>query len=837
MTVTSSSKRNGFRAYLSWGYFLRGIVFFVLYMLVGQVGLKFAQLEGFVSLLWFPTGLSLAAILKFGPSLWPFIGLSALVKAVIVSDSLAITVLVTPGNVLQALAGYWLLRRVGFDHGLERIKDVIFLVGMATLVPTTISAFTGSLGVIANSEPSLGLFLSVFWVWWLGNAMGILVFTPFLLSIRKGYFAGWTIRRYIEWICLFSTLVISVLFVFTNVTGAGIYSYPLAYIPFPFLIWAAFRFGPPGAALASLTVSSMVAVGTYYSVGPFVVGTVAQQLIFLWTFVGLVAVTSLIVAAANRERERAQTRLQSSLEGARFGIWDWSASHGSLHLDRNCSLILGLDTNELAGTDAFLRELVKREDQAGVEQRIREHLKGETPFFEAEFRTWRRDGDWIWIGARGRVIQRSGQGTPLRFMGTIQDLSGRKEDEIALTKAKEVAEKANLEKSQFLASMSHEIRTPMNAIVGMTSLLLDTPLEGEQKGFVGSIRRNNETLLLIVNDILDFSRVEAGKLHFEAKEFDLKACIEEILELNAARITETGIDLRYTFGTRLSRFIVGDRHRLKEILINLIDNAFKHTEEGSIELSVKKPDENEIPFKAKPATAEGWLKGVDSYLIQFSVHDTGIGIPMDSLETIFEPFSQIHSRESRNQGGTGLGLAISKRMAEKMGGGMWVESDPGKGSIFHFVIRAKTAAGDMLPVDFVPFDEGEFIFSNLAQDHPLEILLAEDNPENQEVARQLLMRFGYEVDVVSNGKKALEAIREKPYDIVFMDLQMPVLGGIEATRNIRRDVSDENQPRIIAMTAVADSDSRIDCFAAGADDFVTKPVTPEKLRHTLLQSA
>ncbi len=826
------------RACLNWGYFLKGSVFFVLYMLFGQVGLKFAQLEGFVSLLWLPTGLSLAAILVYGPSIWPFVGLGALVTTMIVGDSLLYTILVTTGNVLQALAGYWLLKRVGFDSQLERIRDVIFLVAMATLVPTTISAFAGSLGVTVTSDrPSILLFGNVFWLWWLGNAMGILVFTPFLLSIRREYFSGWPIARYVEWICLFLTLVISVLFVFTNVTGAGIYSYPLAYIPFPFLIWAAFRFGPPGAALASLTVGSMVAIGTYLRVGPFVIGSLQQQLLFLWTFVGLVAITSLILAAANSERERAQTRLQSSLEGARFGIWDWSSGDGTIQLDRNCARILGLDTFELEGTDAALAEFVKREDQATVAESIKDHLKGKIPFFEAEFRARRRDGEWIWLGARGRIIRRSVQGRPLRFMGTIQDVSDRKEDEIDLTKAKEVAEKANLEKSQFLASMSHEIRTPMNAMVGMTSLLLDTSLEGEQKDFVRSIRRNNETLLLIVNDILDFSRVEAGKLHLEAKEFDLKACIEEVLELNAVRIAKSGIKLRYTFGTRLSRFIVGDHHRLKEIVINLIDNALKHTEEGVVELTVKKPGENEIPFNVKPAKSQDWIGGVDSYLVQFSVRDTGVGIPADSLDTIFEPFSQVHSGESRNQGGTGLGLAISKRMAEKMGGSMWVESELGKGSTFQFVIRAKSAAGEMLPGDFAPIDEGETIFTNLAQDHPLEILLAEDNPENQEVARQLLLRFGYEVDVVNNGRKALEAIREKPYDIVFMDIQMPVLGGIETTRNIRRDVTDKNQPRIIVMTAVADSDNRTDCFAAGADDFVTKPVTPEKLRLALLQSA
>ena len=314
--------------YLTGRYFLAGSVFFGLYVLLGHVGLKLASIEGIVSLLWPPTGLSLAALLIYGPSLWPFVGLGAFVTTLLVANSIVYSLTITICNILQALAGYWLLKKAGFDTRLERIRDVIALVVLATMTATLISALGGAVGVISHLRPSWSLFLNAFWVWWLGNAMGILIFLPFFLSLRRGYFAGWTPARFVEWVCLFLTLVVSVLVVFINVAASGIYSYPLAYIPFPFIVWAAFRFGPAGAALANLTVAGIAAVGTIYEVGPFVMGSLHQQLVLLWSFMGIVSITALILGAANAERERAQARLRSSLDGAHLGLWDWNMTKG-----------------------------------------------------------------------------------------------------------------------------------------------------------------------------------------------------------------------------------------------------------------------------------------------------------------------------------------------------------------------------------------------------------------------------------------------------------------------------------------------------------------------------
>ena len=820
--------------YLTGRYFLAGSVFFGLYLFLGHVGLKLASIEGIVSLLWPPTGLSLAALLIYGPSLWPFVGLGAFVTTLLVANNFVYSLTITICNILQALAGYWLLKKADFDTRLERIRDVIALVVLATMTATLISALGGAVGVISHLRPSWSLFLNAFWVWWLGNAMGILIFLPFFLSLRRGYFAGWSTSRFVEWVCLFLTLVVSVLVVFINVVASEIYSYPLAYIPFPFIVWAAFRFGPAGAALANLTVAGIAAVGTIYEVGPFVMGSLHQQLVLLWSFMGIVSITALILGAANSERERAQARLRSSLDGAHLGLWDWNMTKGEMFLDRNWGKIMGAQTGRTEENYDFWENLIHPDDREKVRRLLEKHVKQEMSIFEAEFRAMREDGSFIWVGARGRVTERSASGSPLRIMGTIQDISDRKRDEIALKEAKEVAEKANIEKSRFLANMSHEIRTPMNAIVGMTRILQDTVLEGEQREFLTTIRRNNESLLSIVNDILDFSKVEAGKLQLEMVEFDLKKYVDEIFELERTRAKANGIGLSYKIGPRVSRYVIGDRNRLKQILVNLIDNAIKFTEEGEILLEVNRPDLSKIPLEHRPLEEALGSSSEDnvSILILFSLKDTGSGIPQNQLWEIFEPFSQVSTSAEERRHGSGLGLAISKRTAEAMGGSMWAQSEEDNGSTIHFMIRTKTSTGSGI-ADGVE----EPVFGNLANEHPFHILLAEDNIENQEVTREMLKRFGYEVDIVAGGKEIMRAVGDKTYDIILMDVQLPGFSGIQATREIRKGMPDDVQPRIIAMTGVADLENRKECFEAGMDDFLSKPVNPEQLRHALLQSS
>ncbi|MGE3507991.1 MAG: PAS domain S-box protein, partial [Vicinamibacterales bacterium] len=460
--------------------------------------------------------------------------------------------------------------------------------------------------------------------------------------------------------------------------------------------------------------------------------------------------------------------------------------------------ITGFAVEESLGRNA--REFVLDDDAELHDRRFGLLTRGDHALarYEVRFRT--RDGGFRWIELHARTTQ---DATPTGTSGTLRDITEQRELSDALVRAGQEALAASRLKSEFVANMSHEVRTPINGVIGLTTILLDTTLTPEQLDLCEGIRSSAEALLTIVNDVLDLSKIEAGKLTIEPVSFELRKELSHALEPVSVRARRKGLTLRMSCGSDVPAVVISDPTRIRQVLINLADNAIKFTQQGAVTITV-------CTLRSDTETPR----------LRFEVTDQGIGIAADKLDAIFEKFTQADSSTTRKYGGSGLGLTICRQLVELMGGQIGVSSRVGDGSTFWFelplVADVRSSSATSVAGAAAPMAAG------------VHVLVAEDNTINQKVARRFLEKLGCIVEIVENGEEALRRVESGAYDAVFMDCQMPRMDGYEATRRIRA-LPDRATLPIIAMTAHAMRGDREKCLEAGMSDYLSKPLQPEAL--------
>lgn len=493
-----------------------------------------------------------------------------------------------------------------------------------------------------------------------------------------------------------------------------------------------------------------------------------------------------------------EQQLRLALAAARTGIWDWDISTNQVTWSENVQQLFGLGQETFARTHEAYLTLVHPEDRANLVGSITNCVKSGAEY-AIEYRVVWPNGTIHWLACRGDVL-RDGHGKPFRMLGTIMDITVRREADAELRRAKEAAEMASHSKSQFLATMSHEIRTPMNAIIGMADLLRETTLTREQLEYVGIFRRAGMTLLNLISDLLDLSKMEAGHLVLEETEFDLREVIDKTTEMMALQAQEKGLELACSVASDVMPSVIGDPHRLRQIFLNLLSNAIKFTNQGRVDLRVMNdPDANE--------------PGV----LRFTVSDTGIGIPPHKQKLIFEQFTQADSSVTRKYGGTGLGLSICKQFVELMGGRIWVASQPGCGSAFSFTAQLPRQP----PLAQVAMDS----VLNL---HGVHTLIADDNATNCLILRETLTAWGAVVTEMMDGQAALNELRRAEaaghgYQLILLDCLMPELDGFEVIERFK-ETSNLTGVTVMVLTSDSRGSDIARSYRLGLGGYLVKPI-------------
>lgn len=668
--------------------FTRVVILTAFYFLGGLLGKRATFLSGSLALVWPPSGIALAAILLFGYRFWPGVALGAVLFSLLDGVPIGFFTLGTAiGNTVGAIVCAFLLRKfITFENQMERTRDVTGFVGLACFLGTTVNATFNVVSLIyagAMGWDSLG---SKVLEWWVPNALAGLVVAPFIIAWATPSTLQWRPKLIVEAAVCATGLVVGTLISFNSWFVYGIQNYPLAYLPFPFMVWGALRLGQKGATTGTLIVTGLAMYSLLQGRGPFMSEKQDESLMLIGSYIGMLAVTNMLLAAAAAERRQAERALKHGEKRLRAVVEDQTdlicrfGSDGTLTFVNGAYCrFKGKTEAELLGTN-FL-DVVPQEDLS-VTLCTFNALPREQPVIAFDHHVATSDGRSVWQQYTVRRLF-SESGSTLEFQAVIQDITHHKQSEETLQQAKEAAETANRAKSQFLANMSHELRTPLHAIIGFSEILADQTfglLNERQVKYANHILNSGRHLNQLINDILDLSKVEAGRLELAPSFFNVATALQNLQAIVKTLANKKGIDLTFWVPPDLPS-LYADEVKFKQIMYNLLSNAIKFTpKQGRVMVGV-----------ALKLEGEGEVKNEQA--LEFTVSDTGIGIRAEDQQRIFNEFEQVDSSYGRQQQGTGLGLALTRRLIELHGGRIWVESEgvEGKGSTFTFILPAQIA--------------------------------------------------------------------------------------------------------------------------------------------------
>jgi PAS domain S-box-containing protein len=658
---------------LKSSFFLTSLILTVVaasYYVAGRIGLSLAFMNLSASPVWPPTGIALAVFLTVGRKSWPSIFAGAYFVNIATAGSVSASLLIAAGNTLEGLIGAHLVERfAGGRHVFQKSQTIIKYVVLAGCFSTAVSATVGTTSLLLHDLTTSDQFRAVWLTWWLGDAVAAVTIAPLILLWVNDPSMSWTRKHLLEAVLLGLTFLVVSLEVFGTASFPGEGNLPVMFLLLPLVAWTAFRFTQREVTTVTFLVSGIALWGTLRGFGPFFRSSPNESLILLQTFMGVVTLTGLILAAVVSERRHVEAELRSAEEKYRsifdnavLGIFQTTPDGKILTANQRAAQILGYNSPEdlIASVSDIRSQLYvdpARRDQYRTMIEAQEKVEG----FVVE--VFRKDGKKIWVMFNARIV-RTNDGTEY-YEGTVEDITDRKRAE----QARIHAEAASMAKSLFLTNLSHELRTPLNSIIGFTNVLLKNKkgkLGADETEYLNRISHNSTDLLNLINELLDLSKIETGRTVLQVESVNLHELVSETVAQIGNRLNEKSVSLQIDVATNLAPLRT-DRAKLKQVLINLLENAMKFTEKGSIHIRV-------LAHEAEPGS--GKKPGL------LEITDTGIGIPKDRIMDIFEAFQQVDTSPSRKYAGSGLGLTISRKLCEIMGYGLEAESEIGKGSTF-----------------------------------------------------------------------------------------------------------------------------------------------------------